>query len=277
MRRRRARMGGRRQWMNGALDPQIGTALKILKVDIIPAKRGQFFSIKQTTFQYETKARPSNDPGDAAMSAERYPDWSEEEVIAISAISHFLYCPRQYALIHIEGVFADNHLTAGGTIGHQTVDRERDYSERGVRRESSVRVFSDRLGISGIADLVEFPVDGPPYPVEYKHGRVKSWLNHEAQLCALAMCLEEMYNASIERGAIYHLASHRRHEVALGKELRLRTEQAIAEIRAIQVAATLPAPDFGAKCRLCSLKAICQPAAVLPAAQELYQPAVLYG
>lgn len=210
------------------------------------------------------------------MNAVSLPEWREEEIIAISAISHFLYCPRQYALIHVEGVFADNHLTAGGTVGHQNVDRERDYSERGVRRESSVRVFSDRLGISGIADMVEFPEGAPPYPVEYKHGRVKSWLNHEAQLCAIAMCLEELFDCDIQTGAIYHLGSRRRHEVILGGELRRQTEQAIADIRAIQRRAALPAPVFGPKCRLCSLKGICQPEAHLPENTEIFRPAALY-
>lgn len=211
------------------------------------------------------------------MKPEPEREWAEDEVIAISALSHYLYCPRQYALIHIEGVFIDNHLTVGGSIGHSTVDRGREYAERGVPCESSMRVYSDELGLSGIADLVEFPEDGPPFPVEYKHGRIKSWTNHEVQLCAIALCIEEMLGVSIAAGAIYHIGSRRRRKVELGETLRRTTRVAIARIRALQTRRELPAPVFGAICRRCSLKPACQPEALAPPADELYQAAALYG
>jgi len=187
------------------------------------------------------------------------PEFTENEIIPISAISHHLYCPRQNALIHVEGVFLDNELTTGGNIGHEYVDEERSIRERGMRKETSLRVYSDRLGLSGIADIVEFPDRGPPFPIDYKHGRIASWENHEAQLCAIALCLEEMLNCSVPAGAIFHIQSKRRHEVAFTPELRATTLKSIDEIREVLTHSLMPRAVFSKKCNKCSLRPHCMP------------------
>lgn len=101
-------------------------------------------------------------------------EWSESQIVPISAISHHLYCPRQNALIHTEGVFSDNTLTTSGNIGHQFVDEEKSYIDHGLRKETSYRVFSEQYGISGIADIIEFPQNAPPLPIDYKNGKISS-------------------------------------------------------------------------------------------------------
>jgi len=202
-------------------------------------------------------------------------EWSETEIIPISALSHFLYCERQYALIHIEGIFIHNNLTAGGKIGHEFVDTENELIDHGLRKEMSLRLYSDRLGLSGIADLVEFPDGKPPFPVDYKHGRIASWRNHEAQLCAIALCLEEMLGTDVPEGAIYHLYSKKRHTVAFTPELRMQTMQMIDRIRSLAISQTLPAPQNGRKCRRCSLRPACQPEVQQHSEDHLFVPAEL--
>jgi len=186
-------------------------------------------------------------------------EWSDEDIVAVSALSHLLYCERQMALIHVEGVFLDNSLTVGGNIGHERVDRERSVYRSGCRIETSLPVFSDRLGIRGVADLVEFPAEGPPLPIDYKHGRIGKWLPAEVQVCALALCLEEMLDCAIPTGAIYHIRSRRRREFDLHQSLRNMTTDAILRTREIISQGDLPAPIFDKKCKRCSLITVCQP------------------
>lgn len=187
------------------------------------------------------------------------PEFADSEIVPISAISHHLYCPRQNALIHTEGVFLDNDLTVSGNIGHSFIDEERSYDDHGVRKETSLRVYSDRYGLSGIADIVELPEGKPPFPIDYKNGRIASWKNQEAQLCAVAICLEEMLGEAIPEGAIYHVQSKKRHTVRFGGELRAITLKAINEIRAALVGNVVPAASPGKICRRCSLQSLCLP------------------
>lgn len=186
-------------------------------------------------------------------------EWSENEVIPISAISHHVYCPRQNALIHVGGVFMDNELTISGSLGHEFVDEEKSYEDHGLHKETSLPVYSDEYGIRGIADIVEFPKDEPPYPIDYKNGKISSWLNHEAQLCAIAICLEEMLKTNIFRGSIYHIQSKKRHEVEFSKELRNLTLQAIIEIRQILNDLEIPKIPYSKRCNKCSLLEHCLP------------------
>ncbi|MCB1190443.1 MAG: CRISPR-associated protein Cas4 [Leptospiraceae bacterium] len=186
-------------------------------------------------------------------------DWSEDEIIPISAISHHVYCPRQNALIHIGGVFEDNELTVSGNIGHEFVDEEKSIEDHGVHKETSLPVYSDTYGIRGIADIVEFPKGEPPFPIDYKNGKVSSWQNHEAQLCALAICLEEMLQTIIHKGAIYHIQSKKRHEVDFTGELRELTLRAILEIRELFLNMTIPKIPYSKKCNQCSLYKHCLP------------------
>ncbi|MCB1327792.1 MAG: CRISPR-associated protein Cas4 [Leptospiraceae bacterium] len=197
-------------------------------------------------------------------------DWNENEIVPISAISHHLYCPRQNALIHVAGVFIENDLTASGRLGHAVVDTAEGSVDHGLRRETSLRVFSDDYGMAGIADLVEFPDGAPPFPVDYKHGRVASWLNHEAQLCAIGICLEEMLKTTVPAGAIYHLYSRKRHTVQFSEQLRVRTLAVVEEVRQILRRDLLPAAVYGPKCARCSLKPACLPEVVGRAVDGLF-------
>ncbi len=187
-------------------------------------------------------------------------EWTDDQLIPISAISHHLYCPRQNALIHVEGIFLDNELTTAGNIGHEFVDEEKSINDHGLLKETSLRVYSDELGITGIADIVEFPENLSPFPIDYKHGKIAEWGNQEAQLCAIALCLEEMLDTSVPAGAIYHIHSKKRHEVNFTESLRNKTKYCIADIRTILVNRILPPVTENMKlCKRCSLSAYCLP------------------
>lgn len=189
-------------------------------------------------------------------------EFTDSEIIPISSISHHLYCPRQNALIHVLGVFADNELTVSGDIGHEFVDQEESYEDHNVYKETSYRVFSEILGISGIADIIEFPKDKPPYPIDYKNGKLpedKEWINMESQLCAIAMALEEMLDTEVPKGAIYHIQSKKRREVVFTKTLRELTTKTIQEIREMLLKSEIPIIAYSKLCRRCSLLEICMP------------------
>lgn len=183
-----------------------------------------------------------------------------DTLIPLSALNHWAYCPRRCGLIYLEGEFEDNVHTARGSAEHERVDQSA-YATKGnsARVEYALPIWSDRLGLIGKCDVVEFWRDGTIYPVEHKHGARKKWLNDDIQLAAQAMCLEEMLGRPVPTGAIYHISSRRRREVAVTPELR-RLAQATAEaIRAMLGDGTLPPPTNDARCRECSLKDICQP------------------
>jgi CRISPR-associated exonuclease Cas4 len=184
---------------------------------------------------------------------------SEADPIPLSALQHWVYCPRQCALIHQEQAFADNVHTARGQAVHRLVDQEGFQMQAGVRIERALPLWSERLGLIGKADLVEVYPDGAVYPVEFKHGRKRRALHDDIQLAAQALCLEEMRNRPVPKGAIYHASSHRRREVEITPELRARVAEVAAAIRAMLVCGRLPAPVNDARCRECSLNEICQP------------------
>lgn len=185
--------------------------------------------------------------------------------IALSALQHWHYCPRQCLLIHCEQAFAENAHTLRGQAVHRRVDEPGIELRQGVRTASAVPLWCDRLGLAGKADIVEFLDDGTPYPVEYKHGRRKksgTGGHDEVQLAAQAICLEEMTGRSVPFGAIYHATSHRRREVAISTALRAEVESTLAAMRAALAAGILPPPVNDARCRECSLIDLCQPAAL---------------
>ena len=186
--------------------------------------------------------------------------WDEAEVVMISALQHFVYCPRQCALIHIERVFDENVHTLRGRRIHERVDEGGAETEEGVRSERSVPIWSDQYGLIGKADQVEFP-GGVPYPVEYKHGRLKKKSFHAdaVQLCAQALCLEEMTGKTISRGAIYYFSSRGRREVEFTEALRLATMEVITGTRELLTHDPLPSPANDARCAECSLHDICAP------------------
>jgi len=195
----------------------------------------------------------------------------QPDPIPLSALQHWCYCPRQCALIHVEQVFAENLYTLRGQAVHRQVDEPGVEIRAGLRVERALSVWSDRLGLIGKCDVVEFEADGTPYPVEYKVGsRAKAAriaACDDLQLAAQAMCLEEMTGKPVPAGALFYAKSKRRREVKIDAALRQRVESASVSIRAMLEAAVapvgrciLPAPSFDERCERCSLADICQPA-----------------
>lgn len=196
---------------------------------------------------------------------------NEADPVPLSALQHWVYCPRQCGLIHLEQAFADNLHTARGQAVHHLVDTPGYEIKSGVRVERALPVWCDRLNLIGKADLVEFHPDGTVYPVEFKHGAKRQKLHDDIQLAAQAICLEEMLGRPVPKGAIFHASSHRRREVAITPELRRLVEETAAAIRAMLVSGKLPPPVNDARCRECSLKDICQPEALAGRAKQQQQ------
>lgn len=196
----------------------------------------------------------------AEADPESTPLVSENDFVPISALQHFLYCPRQCALIHVERVWMDNRLTAEGRILHGRVEDAVTDRRLGVRTERSVPVRSLRLGLSGVVDVVEIHQDGRVFPVEYKRGRPKRHRADEVQLCAQAVCLEEMLEQRIPEGALFYGRSRRRTSVVFDTELRNLTALTAREVRGLMDNGATPSPVYERrKCDSCSLKAACKP------------------
>ncbi|MHB0922017.1 MAG: CRISPR-associated protein Cas4 [Thiomonas delicata] len=185
-----------------------------------------------------------------------------DDPVPLSALQHWVYCPRQCGLIHLEQAFEDNIHTARGQAVHRLVDAPGYEIKAGAKVERSLPLWSDRLGLIGKADLVEFHPDGTVFPVEFKHGRKRQKTHDDIQLAAQAMCLEDMLGRPVPFGAIYYASSHRRREVAITPALRELVIETAEAIRAMLTAGVLPPPVFDARCRECSLKDICQPEAL---------------
>ncbi len=186
----------------------------------------------------------------------------ECELIPLSALNHYAYCPRRCYLIHAEQEFADNLHTLRGTAEHERVDTVMHEVRPSVRVERALPVLSRELGLSGRCDVVEFHGDGSVYPVEYKHGKRRRWSNDDLQLAAQMHCLAEMLCRPVTRGAIYHVQSRRRREVTLTAELSQQLRDAAAAMRSLLYQATAPLPTTEIqRCAECSLYGICQPEA----------------
>jgi len=179
----------------------------------------------------------------------------------ISALEHFSYCPRQCALIHLEQTFDENVFTVRGHLVHERVDEEAVEQSGDIRIERGVPLWSRRLGLVGRADIVEFH-GRMPYPVEYKVGRRRRWVHEALQLCAQALCLEEMTGQGVPRGAVYYHGSRRRREVAFDAGLRQEVEATVSAVRSMLRNDTLPAPVNDERCRYCSLIDVCLPGVV---------------
>lgn len=182
--------------------------------------------------------------------------------IMLSALEHFSYCPRQYALIHIEQAFDHNVHTKRGDAVHERVDEPGLEVREGMRIERALPVWSEQFGLIGKCDVVEFDREGVAYPVEYKHGTKRVKEHDDLQLAAQALCLEEMTGKPVPKGAIYHFSSRRRREVNITLALREKVAVVLAAIREIIGSGQLPKPVNDKRCDQCSLKEICQPAAI---------------
>lgn len=181
----------------------------------------------------------------------------------ISALQHYMYCPRQCALIHVEKVWSENRFTVEGRLLHLRADSGSSGRRGGVAEDRSVPLRSDILGLYGIADVVEMRrgADGKeyPYPVEYKRGspKVEDW--DRVQLCAQAMCLEEMLGTRVPEGAIFYGKPRRRERVVFDASLRLMVEEVCSAVHEMVRQETLPDAEYGPKCRNCSLRDVCMP------------------
>ena len=201
--------------------------------------------------------------------------YTDDEMLMLSGIQHYMFCPRQWALIHIEQQWADNRLTTEGQLLHKNVDnpfyRQKNGDTITLR---SLHIASKRLGLYGITDAVELiPSDSPkdaithnrypgywkPYPVEYKRGHSKLDERDEVQLAAQAMCMEEMYGITVPYGALYYDEVKHRENIAISDSLRTTTVQCAKEMHSIFKSGVMPKPIKASHCRNCSLKDICMP------------------
>lgn len=185
-----------------------------------------------------------------------------EDLLPISALQHYAYCPRQFALIHVEQVWAENRYTAEGRVLHERVDSGAAEQRKGTRYERSVLLLSDQYRLTGKLDLLEIQQGDPPdyIPVEYKRGKPKIEDWDRIQVCAQALCIEEMSEVKVTSGAIWYWEVRRREPVTIDEDLRERTITAIQQSLALVDRGETPKPtDNEKRCRACSLKELCQP------------------
>lgn len=185
----------------------------------------------------------------------------------LSALQHFVYCPRQFALIHLEQVWQENLFTLRGLRVHERVNTPSYELIAGVRVERSLPLVSHRYQLRGVADVVEFLADKTPYPVEYKVGSRKAKDADAVQLCAQAMCLEEMFDRPVAEGALFYSASKRRLVVPFDQRLRSLVTETVREIQYLWSTQIMPAPVADARCRDCSLLEACMPQSLRQFAQ----------
>lgn len=186
-----------------------------------------------------------------------------DDLIPLSALQHYLYCPRQCALIHVERLWAENRQTAEGRLLHQRADTPQIERRHGVRTITAMPISSAELGIVGVADVVEFRGETGaehPAPVEYKRGRPKAHRADEVQLCAQALCLEAMFGCQVHEGHLFYGQTHRRKTVVFGEDLRSLTLETIQATREMIRADQTPTASYLPKrCDACSLIELCQP------------------
>jgi CRISPR-associated exonuclease Cas4 len=189
--------------------------------------------------------------------------YNEEDLIQLSALQHFMYCERQCALIHIEQLWSENLFTAEGRIMHDKVDSAHRESRGKIRIEYGVPLRSLRLGLIGKADVVEFHRKDDsiwmPFPVEYKRGKPKPDDCDKVQLCAQAICLEEMLNVEIPEGALFYGQTRHRKDVVFDKKLRMETEDTATKVHELIASGITPKAEYSEKCKLCSLLNLCLP------------------
>ncbi len=201
-------------------------------------------------------------------------DFYGEDALSISYLNALEYCPRRFYYECALSEFIDNAHVVEGTMRHERSDSGVTTTEDGVTTLRRVWIWSNRLKLSGFADVVE-ESEGQLTPIEYKKGKMGEWLNDHVQLCAQALCLEEMLNCHITHGYIFYFGSARREEVVFTETLRQHTEQTIATAFSLLEQGVLPAPLSGKqtrrsplpalhpKCRDCSLEPLCLPREVL--------------
>lgn len=197
------------------------------------------------------------------------------EPVMISALEHYSYCPRQCALIHLEQTFDENIYTLKGHMAHERVDQALTRDEEAIRVERGLPLWSRRLGLTGKADVVEFH-NNIPFPIEYKLGQQRKWQYEAIQVCAQALCLEEMIGCPVPRGAIYYCSSRTRREVEFNTQLRETVAQIAEAVRAMLKSMILPPAVNDQRCEKCSLIESCLPAVVAKPGRWLSYRASLF-
>ena len=191
----------------------------------------------------------------------------ETEPIPVSALQHAVYCLRQCALIHLERLWEENQFTAEGRVLHEVSDQPGWQRKAGVRQVRALPIYNIRLNLTGIADLVEFREDHTgttPFPVEFKRGKAKAHRADEVQLCAQALCLEEMTGTEVPMGALFYRRTKRRKKVTFDTELRALTEATVDQVATLFARRRTPPAEYeAAKCRACSLLDQCRPKAAM--------------
>ncbi|MCX8105784.1 MAG: CRISPR-associated protein Cas4 [Ignavibacterium album] len=191
--------------------------------------------------------------------------YTEDDFIMISALQHYIFCPRQCGLIHIDDVWQDNLFTVRGEILHEKVDTD-SYETRGdVKTVRGLRIHSYKYGIVGRCDVVEFKDTSKGkeiLPVEFKAGEPKEDISDKVQLCAQVLCLEEMLNVEISKAAFFYGKIRRRNIIEITTELREQTQEVISKVRELVDNKKVPIIEYSSKCRNCSLISICQPKAM---------------
>ena len=193
----------------------------------------------------------------------------EDNLLPLSGLQHLLFCERQCALIHIEQLWAENRFTAEGRIMHERVHKEDRESRGAIRVEYSMALRSLRLGLIGKADVVEFHREGDPpeakwlpFPVEYKRGKPKKDNSDKVQLCAQALCLEEMLDVTVKSGALFYGKTRHRQDVDFDDRLRGETEETAAGFHRLFEAGKTPKAVYTKRCDSCSMKNLCLPKTV---------------
>jgi len=203
-----------------------------------------------------------------------------DDPIALSALQHWMYCPRQRALIHQEQAFAENVHTLRGQAVHKTVDTPGFEARAGWRVERALPVWNDELGLIGKADVVEFDGGGRAYPVEYKHGSRHKLpaiaACDDVQLAAQAMCLEAMTGKPVPEGALFYAKSKKRRVVPISAALRETVIETARAVRQMLADGVMPPPMADSRCKECSLIDICQPFAQAALAQHTELRASLF-
>ncbi len=195
-------------------------------------------------------------------------DPSDDDLLPISALNDLLFCERRCALHRNEQIWEENRYTLSGTAAHGRVHASPTHEELAAtgRIVRGMWLRSDRLRLIGVADVVEFRRDASgseqPFPVEFKHGKRRRWDNDDVQLCAQALCLEEMLGVEVPLGAIFHIASRRRREVSLDATLRELVLETASRLHELVDSGKTPPPVVKPQCRGCSLRELCMPAAL---------------
>jgi CRISPR-associated exonuclease Cas4 len=192
--------------------------------------------------------------------------YREDDLLPLSGLQHLLFCERQCALIHVEQLWAENRFTAEGRIMHERVHKEDQESRGAVRVEYSMSLRSLRLGLISKADVVEFhrTSDPPakkyrPFPVEYKRGRPKKDNSDKVQLCAQALCLEEMLDVKVNSGALFYGKTRHRKDVLFDNDLRTETEETAKRFHRLFEGGKTPKAVYAKRCDSCSMKGLCLP------------------